>query len=51
VFVPAPGLGLCPGQGQGARLGGGLFNECMNGFEYQAAGHMIAEGLVMEGLA
>ncbi|MBI5831140.1 MAG: hypothetical protein HZB16_02385 [Armatimonadetes bacterium] len=27
------------------------FNECMNGFEYQAAGHMIWEGLVTEGLA
>ncbi len=27
------------------------FNECMNGFEYQAAWHMIAEGLVMQGLA
>jgi len=29
----------------------GYFNECMNGFEYQAAGHMIWEGLVQEGLA
>lgn len=29
----------------------GYFNECMTGFEYQAAGHMIAEGLVQEGLA
>ena len=29
----------------------GYFNECMNGFEYQAAGHLIAEGLVQEGLA
>jgi non-lysosomal glucosylceramidase len=27
------------------------FNECMNGFEYQAAGHMVWEGLVREGLA
>ena len=27
------------------------FNECMNGFEYQAAGHMIWEGMVLEGLA
>ncbi|MGB3117403.1 MAG: hypothetical protein WBE58_01170, partial [Verrucomicrobiales bacterium] len=27
------------------------FNECMNGFEYQAASHMIWEGLTMEGLA
>jgi hypothetical protein len=29
----------------------GYFNECMNGFEYQAAWHMISEGLVQEGLA
>ncbi|MEI8288190.1 MAG: GH116 family glycosyl-hydrolase [Verrucomicrobiota bacterium] len=29
----------------------GYFNECMNGFEYQVAGHMIWEGMVMEGLA
>jgi hypothetical protein len=28
-----------------------LFNECMNGFEYQAAGHMIWEGMLTEGLA
>ncbi|MBN1846205.1 MAG: hypothetical protein JW810_11015 [Sedimentisphaerales bacterium] len=27
------------------------FNECMSGFEYQAAAHMIYEGLVTEGLA
>jgi hypothetical protein len=27
------------------------FNECMTGFEYQAAWHMVAEGLVQEGLA
>ena len=27
------------------------FNECMNGFEYQAAGHMIWEGLLTEGLS
>lgn len=29
----------------------GYFNECMSGFEHQAASHMIAEGLVQEGLA
>ncbi len=29
----------------------GYFNECMSGFEHQAAAHMIAEGLVTEGLA
>ncbi len=27
------------------------FNECMTGFEYQVAGHMIAEGMLTEGLA
>lgn len=27
------------------------FNECMNGFEHQVAGHMIWEGMVFEGLA
>ncbi len=29
----------------------GYFNECMNGFEHQVASHMLAEGLVHEGLA
>ncbi|MBE3063743.1 MAG: hypothetical protein IMZ69_01840 [Spirochaetes bacterium] len=29
----------------------GYFNECMNGFEYQVAGHMVWEGLLQEGLA
>lgn len=29
----------------------GYFNECMNGFEYQVAGHMLWEGLMLEGLA
>jgi hypothetical protein len=28
-----------------------LFNEVMNGFEYQVAGHMIWEGMVEQGLA
>ncbi|MCU0784832.1 MAG: non-lysosomal glucosylceramidase, partial [Verrucomicrobia bacterium] len=27
------------------------FNECMNGFEHQVAGHMLWEGLTLEGLA
>ncbi|HWD39376.1 MAG TPA: GH116 family glycosyl hydrolase [Fimbriimonas sp.] len=27
------------------------FNECMTGFEYQAAGHMVQEGMVEEGMA
>jgi uncharacterized protein (DUF608 family) len=38
-------------KGKGADWAAGYFNECMNGFEYQVAGHMIAEGMVMEGLA
>ena len=29
----------------------GYFNECMNGFEYQVAGHMLWEGMLTEGLA
>ncbi len=29
----------------------GYFNECMTGFEYEAAGHMIWEGKTLEGLA
>ncbi|MDG1302434.1 MAG: GH116 family glycosyl hydrolase [Opitutae bacterium] len=29
----------------------GYFNECMSGFEWQAAAHMISEGLVKEGMA
>jgi uncharacterized protein (DUF608 family) len=42
------------GEGSGGKVNPGFaayFNECMNGFEYQAAGHMIWEGLVQEGLA
>ncbi|MHB0956702.1 MAG: GH116 family glycosyl-hydrolase [Pirellulaceae bacterium] len=37
--------------GKGVEWAAGYFNECMNGFEYQVAGHMIWEGLVEEGLA
>lgn len=37
-------------KGKGPDWAAGYFNECMNGFEYQAAGHMIWEGLVTEGL-
>ena len=29
----------------------GYFNECMSGFEWQVAAHMIAEGMLTEGLA
>jgi non-lysosomal glucosylceramidase len=38
-------------KGKGGDWAAGYFNECMNGFEYQAAGHMIWEGLALEGLA
>lgn len=37
--------------GTGNKTFAGYFNECMNGFEYQVAGHMIWEGMVKEGLA
>ena len=39
------------GGGKAGKGFAGYFNECMTGFEYQAAGHMVAEGLVQEGLA
>jgi non-lysosomal glucosylceramidase len=35
----------------GNAFAAGYFNECMTGFEHQAAGHMIWEGLVAEGFA
>ena len=38
-------------KGKGPSWATGYFNECMNGFEHQVAGHMIWEGLVQEGLA
>ena len=38
-------------KGKGADWAAGYFNECMNGFEYQVAGHMLWEGMVTEGLA
>lgn len=38
-------------KGKGPEWAAGYFDECMNGFEYQVAGHMIREGLTMEGLA
>ena len=34
-------------RGKGPEWAAGYFNECMNGFEYQAAGHMIWEGLTL----
>jgi hypothetical protein len=38
-------------KGKGPEWAAGYFNECMNGFEHQVAGHMIWEGMVTEGLA
>jgi uncharacterized protein (DUF608 family) len=38
-------------KGKGPDWAAGYFDECMNGFEYEVAGHMIWEGLVLEGLA
>lgn len=52
VMTSFPRGGAQESKGQGhADWVVGYFNECMNGFEYQAAAHMIAEGLVDEGLA
>jgi hypothetical protein len=49
------GLIMCTWpQGEAARTQEGFdfyFNECMTGFEYQAAGHMLWEGMLTEGLA
>ena len=49
------GLIMCTWpRGDKARVKQGFdyyFNECMTGFEYQVAGHMIWEGMVQEGLA
>ncbi|MGD0899205.1 MAG: GH116 family glycosyl-hydrolase [Thermoguttaceae bacterium] len=49
------GLLMCSWpKGEQARLRKGFdyyFNECMTGFEYQVAGHMLWEGMVEEGLA
>jgi uncharacterized protein (DUF608 family) len=38
-------------KGKGPGWAAGYFNECMNGFEHQAAGHMIWEGMLLEGFA
>ena len=38
-------------RGKGPEWATGYFNECMNGFEHQVAGHMIWEGMVQEGLS
>jgi hypothetical protein len=38
-------------RGKGPDWAAGYFNECMNGFEYQVAGHCLWEGMLTEGLA
>ncbi|MCH8979033.1 MAG: hypothetical protein IH945_07295 [Armatimonadetes bacterium] len=47
---PKGGAERAAGEG-GSEWAAMYFNECMTGFEYQAAAHMVAEGLVTEGLA
>lgn len=47
---PKGGADAATGKG-GEAWAAGYFNECMNGFEHQVAGHMVWEGLVAEGLA
>jgi hypothetical protein len=46
-FEQAAGKGRAPGR----PIYAGYFNECMTGFEYQVAGHMIWEDMALEGLA
>jgi hypothetical protein len=48
---PRPDWNYDKAKGKGPDWAAGYFNECMNGFEYQVAGHMIWEGMVQEGLA
>ncbi len=38
-------------KGKGPDWAAGYFNECMNGFEHQVAGHMLWEGMILEGMA
>ena len=49
---PKGGAGQAPGEvrNEWEKLVVGYFSECMTGFTYQAAAHMISEGLVDEGL-
>jgi hypothetical protein len=46
---PKGGADQAPGEGNKTFVG--YFNECMTGFEYQVASHMIWEGMTEEGLA
>jgi hypothetical protein len=47
TFPFGPGRGFS-GQGAWSAM---YFNECMSGFEHQAAAHMVWEGMALEGLA
>ena len=49
--VAVPGMASRPSGSSRWQGPGGYFDECMNGFEYQVASHMIWEGLLEEGLA
>jgi non-lysosomal glucosylceramidase len=46
---PKGGAEKAPARGNPTFVG--YFNECMTGFEYQVAAHMLWEGMVTEGLA
>jgi uncharacterized protein (DUF608 family) len=47
---PKGGAETAPGKRESKGFAG-YFNECMTGFEYQVAAHMVWEGLVEKGLA
>ncbi len=51
IRVIEVGRGAEKAAGKGDPTFVGYFNECMTGFEYQVASHMVWEGLVEEGLA
>lgn len=46
---PKGGAEKAAGKGDATFVG--YFNECMTGFEYQVAAHMVAEGMLEKGLA
>lgn len=48
---PRQGWDIVQAKGRGPDFAVGYFNECFNGCEHQVAGHMIREGLTLEGLA
>ncbi|MDB4584291.1 GH116 family glycosyl hydrolase [Draconibacterium sp.] len=46
-----PGMAARPDHSDYWEGPGGYFDECMNGFEYQAASHMVWENMLTEGLS